>query len=143
VVAEAVEMAQESFVKHSVKCSVEGPATLPIEADALLLSQALLNLVMNAAEAIGEHGMDSGSIDLRFGVATPESGARQAWIIIRDSGPGIPLAALDKIFNPFFTTKGTGTGLGLAIVQRIIEAHDGSISATNVEGGGAHFEVRL
>jgi len=50
---------------------------------------------------------------------------------------------LDKIFNPFFTTKETGTGLGLAIVHRIIEAHDGTITAVNGPAGGAVFEIRI
>ncbi len=50
---------------------------------------------------------------------------------------------LDRIFNPFFTTKDTGTGLGLSIVHRIVEAHDGTIHVTNPPGGGARFEIRI
>ena len=60
---------------------------------------------------------------------------------MRDHGPGIPAHILDRIFNPFFTTKDTGTGLGLAIVHRVVEAHDGTIIATNAEDGGAKFEI--
>jgi two-component system sensor histidine kinase PilS (NtrC family) len=50
---------------------------------------------------------------------------------------------LDRIFNPFFTTKDTGTGLGLAIVHRVVEAHDGTIIVTNPDDGGAKFEIRI
>jgi two-component system sensor histidine kinase AtoS len=50
---------------------------------------------------------------------------------------------MDRIFNPFFTTKDSGTGLGLAIVHRVVEAHDGMISASNREGAGARFEIRI
>jgi signal transduction histidine kinase len=69
--------------------------------------------------------------------------ARQFRIVVRDSGPGIKAEVLDRIFNPFFTTKDRGTGLGLAIVHRIVEAHEGTIMATNVAGGGAQFEIRI
>ena len=70
----------------------------------------------------------------------------ELWIEVYDTGPGIPSNAIDRIFNPFFTTKDTGTGLGLAIVHRIVEAHDGSITASNCSdelGLGAKFEVRI
>jgi signal transduction histidine kinase len=64
-------------------------------------------------------------------------------ISVTDTGCGIPLSILDKVFNPFFTTKDNGTGLGLAIVHRIVEAHEGTISVTNPPEGGARFEIRI
>ena len=64
-------------------------------------------------------------------------------ISVRDTGPGIPGHILDRIFNPFFTTKDSGTGLGLAIVHRAVEAHNGTIHASNADGGGAKFEIRI
>ncbi len=64
-------------------------------------------------------------------------------IDVVDSGCGIAPDDLEKIFNPFFTSKPTGTGLGLAIVHRIVESHGGSISAGNHAGGGATFTIRL
>ena len=60
-----------------------------------------------------------------------------------DEGPGIGKEILERVFNPFFTTKDTGTGLGLAIVHRVVEAHDGTITVTNRESGGARFEIRV
>ena len=98
-----------------------------------------MNLLLNAIEAA--HG--PGTIRLRYGPPPAESDARQFHLLVRDHGPGIEPGVLEKIFNPFFTTKDTGTGLGLAIVHRVVEAHDGTITATNAEGGGAKFEVRI
>jgi signal transduction histidine kinase len=69
--------------------------------------------------------------------------ARQLHLVVKDTGPGIPATVLDRIFDPFFTTKDTGTGLGLAIVHRIVEAHEGTIMATNPQCGGAQFEIRI
>jgi signal transduction histidine kinase len=62
---------------------------------------------------------------------------------VSDNGPGVPVNLLDKIFNPFFTTKEAGTGLGLAIVHRIAEAHDGAVTVSDAPGGGAVFELTI
>lgn len=140
IVAQAVEYAQKSLNDHEVECRVDGPRPLLVNVDPLLLGQSILNLLINAAEAIESSG---GNIHVRFGRPPEGSAARQFHLSVRDSGPGIDPEILDRIFNPFFTTKETGTGLGLAIVHRIVEAHDGTITATNEEGGGARFEIRI
>jgi two-component system sensor histidine kinase AtoS len=116
---------------------------MPVIADPLLIGQAILNLVLNAAEA--STGGGSGRIFVQYtAVAGQADGdARQFHLSVRDSGTGIAPQILDRIFNPFFTTKETGTGLGLAIVHRIVEAHDGTIIAANAEDGGAKFEIRI
>ena len=143
-VAEAAELASVQMEKHGASCHVEGPASLPVSADPLLIGQAVLNLLLNAAEAMGEAGVCGGAVRVTFAAAAKDDdGARQFRLAVEDTGPGIPPDAMDKIFNPFFTTKDTGTGLGLAIVHRMVEAHDGTIVVTNVEGGGARFEVRI
>jgi signal transduction histidine kinase len=67
---------------------------------------------------------------------------RRLRLAVSDNGPGIPPHLLDKIFNPFFTTKETGTGLGLAVVHRIVEAHDGTVRARNGQSG-AEFELKM
>ena len=139
VLEEAVELAGPALRDRGVWCVLDGPRPMHVTADPLLLGQAALNLVLNGAEAM-EHG---GTISLRFGPPPEGSDARQFHLAVRDEGPGIPPQILDRIFNPFFTTKETGTGLGLAIVHRIVEAHDGTIVVTNPEGGGARFEIRI
>jgi signal transduction histidine kinase len=98
-----------------------------------------MNLVLNAIEAM--HG--PGQVTLRYAPPPAESDAKQFHLIVRDTGPGIPGHILDRIFNPFFTTKDSGTGLGLAIVHRAVEAHNGTIHASNADGGGAKFEIRI
>jgi signal transduction histidine kinase len=108
-------------------------------ADPLLIGQAILNLLLNGVEAM-EPG---GELTVECYPPPESSDARQFHLIVRDTGPGIPPGILDRIFNPFFTTKDTGTGLGLGIVHRIIEAHEGTIIVTNPDDGGAKFEIRI
>ena len=139
IVAQAVEDASKTMSDRNLRCEVCGPSSLPGRGDPLLLGQALLNLLLNAAEAI-EGG---GTISVRYGPPPSGSDARQFHLTVCDTGAGIPPKVMDRIFNPFFTTKEGGTGLGLAIVHRIIEAHEGVIVATNNRGGGATFEVRV
>lgn len=141
VVDGAVELASSRFAERGVTCGVEGPRPLRVLADPLLMGQALLNLLLNAAEAIDP--ADGGAVRVRFDRPAQESAVKQFTLEVTDSGPGIPPHVLDRIFNPFFTTKETGTGLGLAIVHRVVEGHDGTILATNQEAGGARFEIRV
>lgn len=139
IVTQSVEYAQKAFIDRGVECRVEGPRPLLVNVDPLLFGQTLLNLLLNAAEAI-ESG---GHVQVKFARPPERSAARQFHLSVRDSGAGIEPEILDRIFNPFFTTKDTGTGLGLAIVHRIVEAHDGTITASNEESGGARFEIRI
>lgn len=110
---------------------------LCFQVDRQLLQQALMNLIQNAIQAMSRQ---PDNLQRKITVATT---TRDQHIIIqiRDSGPGIDHACINRIFNPFFTTRNTGTGLGLAIVHRIIDAHHGSIRAHNDDG--AVFEISL
>jgi signal transduction histidine kinase len=134
IVDQSVEFAADR-IGPSLVCHATGPRPMPVGVDPLLIGQAILNLTINAIEAIGEDGI----IEINW---SPLEEPGKFRLSIKDTGPGIPANVLDKIFNPFFTTKESGTGLGLAIVHRIVEAHDGTITVTNAPHGGAIFEIR-
>jgi two-component system NtrC family sensor kinase len=111
---------------------------LIIRGDVNQLQQCLLNLLFNAIEAMPDGG------DLKV-TLKPDDDDKEAWIIIEDSGCGIPDEHIDKIFDPFFTTKeeGEGTGLGLSIVYGIVKNHDGRIEVHSKVGQGTRFSLRF
>jgi two-component system sensor histidine kinase HydH len=108
----------------------------PLYADAGQLIQALVNLVINAIQAVDRRGR----VEVEARLETPPD-----WLClsVRDTGPGIELGKGASIFEPFFTTKADGSGLGLWIVQQIALAHGGTIGAANRPEGGAAFTLRL
>ncbi len=101
-----------------------------------LLIQALLNLVLNARDAVGQSG------DIFMGLAEKEGAAE---LVVRDSGAGMDQATMNRIFEPFFTTKhaGAGTGLGLAITQRSIREHGGQVRVDSAPGAGTAITISL
>lgn len=100
------------------------------------LQQVFLNILLNAAEAIPEGG--------KITVKTcPDGNAKTVAIEISDTGKGIPAELMEKIFQPFFTTKGKGTGLGLAVSKRIVEEHGGGIEVSNNDSAGVTFAITL
>ncbi len=126
----AIEAAAVTVIRHDL----QGPA-LTIHADPLLLHQALLNLIRNAVDAMAAQ---PGDRTLTVAAAVEDG---DVCLTLCDTGPGIAEQDVDRIFNPFFTTRNTGTGLGLAIVHRIVDAHGGAIRVRN--DGGAVFELVL
>ncbi|WP_375307544.1 ATP-binding protein [Bradyrhizobium sp. A11] len=113
-------------------------ADLRVMGDPIQLQQVVLNLILNALDAISE--VQAGKRE----VSVIMAGAGDfAEIRVGDTGPGIAVADLKTIFDPFFSTKPDGMGMGLAIVRTIVEAHHGTISAENQPFGGALFTVRL
>ena len=113
--------------------------TLPeIVGDPQQLQQVFLNLLLNAADAVPE----GGTITVR---TVHDKQAKTVAVVLRDTGKGIPTELMEKIFQPFFTTKGKGkgTGLGLAVSKRIVEEHGGTIEAANNVSGGVAFTVTL
>ncbi len=133
IVAGAVELARPTLLQYNIQVVTGGAmenSGLSVNVDARLLHRVLLNLVLNAADAIGEAGLKDGQISISAEKMTADADSKTA-ILIDDNGPGIPQEVLERVFNPFFTTKHSGTGLGLAIVHRIIEAHGGEITAEN------------
>jgi signal transduction histidine kinase len=147
IVHQTVELAAPATDAKAATVTVTGPDALAVVADPALIGQALLNLLLNAIDAIAPGGRVTIDFAACGPAPTPPStntpGSPRFRLVVTDDGPGIPSHILDRIFNPFFTTKDTGTGLGLSIVHRVVEAHDGSIVATNSDTGGARFEVRI
>lgn len=106
----------------------------PIHHDPAQIHQVLLNLMLNAIQAIN----GPGSVTI-----TTEQGNHTAYVSVKDTGPGISPEALNNIFRPFFTTKGHGTGLGLSLAKRIVEDHGGRIEVASIPGHGCTFTVSL
>jgi signal transduction histidine kinase len=124
-----------------LKCTVTS-VDLRVRGDAVQLQQVILNLIINAMDAISEATTEAATKEREVSVSTDLSGA-WAEIRVSDTGPGIAVEDIRNVFNPFFTTKPQGMGMGLAIVRTIVEAHHGQISAVNQLSGGALFTIRL
>ncbi len=113
------------------------PADLPaLSADPDQLKQALVNLILNAIQAIP----GAGRIEVRAGVTGPPD---RLAIEVCDTGPGVPSDRQAVIFEPFYTTKAEGVGLGLWIVQQIVSAHGGTVAVANGSSGGAVFTLQF
>jgi C4-dicarboxylate-specific signal transduction histidine kinase len=136
----AVRLAEVQGRFKGIEVEVERPSALRVRADERRLSQVLLNLLLNAADAMGGRGR----VTL---AARPLVRDRRevVEVVVRDTGPGIAPEHLPLLFEPFFTTKppGQGTGLGLAVCHGIVASFGGSISAANAPGGGAVFTLEL
>lgn len=123
--------------RQSTRVSVNYSGGAIVRGNETLLSQMLLNLVLNSLQSIGEA---DGELDI-----SAVSDGNNLTLTVSDSGGGIPPEVMPHIFDPFFTTKesGKGTGLGLAIVKQIIDEHSGSISVESTAGSGAKFTITL
>ncbi len=149
LIEQALESCRETLAETEVSVVTKdaGGDPLAVEVDPTLMVQALANVIRNAAEAMGENGEQHRAVRVRAELAMrrlPGNVRGQRIVIaVDDSGPGISPAVLERMFNPFFTTRRTGTGLGLAIVHRIVEAHDGHVVVSNRGVGGATVELCL
>ncbi len=152
--AELLEQALESCspeIPAGVRVVTDNAGAPPLECDTGLVRQALVNLILNALQAMADSPPVAGAHTLTLscgpGTVQDERGGTVR-LIVGDTGPGVPLEVRDRMFNPFFTTRATGTGLGLAIVHRIVDAHGGRIHVRNrvAPDRGAvielHFPVR-
>lgn len=124
-------------IGKKIAVELDLPELLPaIECNMGQVNQVLMNLIVNAVQAVGENGR----------VVISAGRSKDGLLVkVKDNGPGIPAALRSRIFDPFFTTKevGKGTGLGLSISRKIIEAHSGVIEFTSEEGKGTEFRVWL
>jgi PAS domain S-box-containing protein len=131
-----------TFLRRLVRANVAfnlelADELLPVSADRGQLDQVLMNLVVNAADAMPEGG--------RLTIRTGREGLGWVWFAAEDTGTGIPAEIRERIFEPFFTTKGKekGTGLGLSVVHGIVTQHSGVVGFEDLRGGGTSFRVKL
>jgi PAS domain S-box-containing protein len=140
VILEILEVMRSEAVKHGVSILTELADPLPVvEADRVQLQQVLLNLIVNALEAMGAD--DEGPKELLISTGKVEPSG--ALVAVQDSGPGLEALMLERVFESFYTTKPTGFGLGLSICRSIIEAHGGRLWASKNQRRGATFQFTL
>lgn len=141
------EVADEAmaFVRHDIEgeridLSIDAAQAIPkVLGDRIQLQQVMVNLLVNAIQAIVQTGQST----RRVQISIEQAGAETLVFSVRDNGPGIPNGNLERIFESFFTTKEGGMGIGLAICQSIIREHGGQISASNLRDGGARVQFSL
>jgi signal transduction histidine kinase len=135
IVGDVLALAVDELTTHSVKLESQLPATpLIVNVDSDLLKQAVLNVTLNAAQAMPNGGT------LRVIL---EEERRMAVLRIADNGVGIPLEIREKIFDLYFTTKSGGSGIGLAMTYRILQLHHGSVDVQSKVGRGTEFFLRI
>ena len=140
VVDMALQLLRHRLESYGVQVELDRQHPLPeVKADPEQLKEVLINLLVNACEAMGE----GGSIVIREEEGVAEPLGRVVVIRVKDNGPGIPKSVRDKVFQPFFSTKEEGTGLGLSIAYRIVEEHGGWLSLKSREGEGTTFTITL
>jgi PAS domain S-box-containing protein len=139
-VLDVTTLTRSELLKHGVSLQTQLATGLPlIEGDRIQLQQVILNLTLNAVEAMS--GVDEGAREMR--ISTDREASNGVLVSVRDSGPGLAPPSVDRLFEAFYTTKPDGLGMGLAICRSIIEAHGGRLWATANEPRGAVFQFML
>jgi C4-dicarboxylate-specific signal transduction histidine kinase len=139
-VRDVIALTGSEVLKHGVSAQTDLATDLPlIEGDRVQLQQVILNLIMNAVEAMS--GISEGPRELRISTETEASGA--VLVSVRDTGPRLDPQSLEQVFEAFYTTKASGLGMGLAICRSIIEAHGGRLWASPNEPQGVILEFTL
>jgi signal transduction histidine kinase len=134
-VEHAVMLARQQVLSRPITIELQKAPHLPeVEHDSDQIHQVLLNLLLNAVQAMDGPGKVCVEIDTQDGYAS---------VVVTDTGRGISPQNLPNIFRPFYTTKGDGTGLGLSLAHRIVEDHHGRIEVSSVVGNGSKFTVLL
>jgi signal transduction histidine kinase len=136
LIAEVIALVEPDARRSGITCRSDVPDGIPeLRADPALLRQALLNLALNACQAMPDGGR------LTMGARVQKD--RRLALIVEDTGAGISADKLDRIFDLYYTTKPQGSGIGLSIVYRIVQLHGGEIEVQSTEGRGAQFRLLL
>ena len=131
--------ARSAIIKNRVWVQTRlSEGLFPVHGDRVQLQQVVLNLLLNAVEAMGS--VEAKPRDLLISTEQDHTGVLVA---VRDSGPGIDPSHLERVFDAFYTTKSSGTGMGLSICRSIIDAHGGRLWAEANEPRGAIFQFTL
>ncbi|MBW1888475.1 MAG: PAS domain S-box protein, partial [Deltaproteobacteria bacterium] len=137
-IEEAIELSAVTLRKSGIKIEKSLAENLPpCYADTNLIEQVILNLIINASEA-----MKNVDVDKKIGVSSSLENNR-ILIKVSDSGPGVPSNIKEKIFEPFYTTKNESTGIGLSLSHRVITDHGGSLGVFSSKWGGAEFMIEI
>ena len=136
-IREVIALTRGEIAHSRITLSTRLAEVAPIRGDRVQLQQVILNLILNAIEALG----DNEPRDLL--IETREKDGANILVSVSDSGPGLDPATVDRLFEPFYTTKKGGTGIGLSICRSIIEAHEGKIWAEQSKAHGSTFQFNL
>ena len=137
---EVIVLARSAIAKNGVSVQTRLTEGLfPVQGDRVQLQQVVLNLILNAVEAMGS--VEEGTRELL--ISTEQRQANDILLAVRDSGPGIDPECLERVFEAFYTTKSSGVGMGLSICRSIIDAHGGRLWAAANEPRGAIFQFTL
>src|SRR6266542_432939 len=138
-IREVIALAQSEVQRNQIALQTQLSGDMPLVfADRIQLQQVMLNLMMNAIEAMTQVSGPRGLL-----ISSGADDSKGVVVVVRDSGAGLDSKSLERLFEPFYTTKPQGMGMGLAICRSIIEAHDGRIWATTNEDRGATFHFTL
>jgi two-component system NtrC family sensor kinase len=143
IIEEALVLVQPRLNAKRIKLVKQIDLIPPMNVNKQQIVQVVVNIVLNAVDAVSEHG----EIRVKAGIvkqdAVGPSPRQSALVEISDNGPGIPPTIRNRLFDPFFTTKKDGTGLGLSISQKIVRDHGGIVTVSSVEGQGATFQIQI
>ena len=137
VLTKVLDLLEGEAERRNVALERQFDSVPPVAGDEERLRQVVMNLALNALDAVGRGGT------VRVSCRLEEPDAREVAIYVDDSGSGVPLEVRDRLFEPFFTTKAQGSGLGLSIVHAIVAQHGGTITIEDAPDNGARFALRL
>jgi len=139
-ISDVIALAESAITTNGVSVRTRlAEALVPVQGDRVQLQQVVLNLILNAIEAMST--VEAGPRELSISTEQTQTGG--ALVSMRDSGPGIEPDHVDRVFEAFYTTKSSGVGMGLSICRSIIEAHGGRLQASNCQPQGALFQFTI